>query len=417
MAVPLKGFAAQKALSEGFQGFVSGKRFPERSFNMARPPKPYYARGAWRSDFAGIKNCVLLRGPKNADTRLLADKELLKLREEAKILQQHTGMSMPFASVVEQFLECYVGRPAYDDFYNELHWFMGGTSSRTNANGDQPKTKRGKGRPNGGRFGVPCKNWPIYRINASVVERYLRQRKKAGLSGYHAFVVIRTLMNWAKKKGLIPTHDLDRVEPSLRRKGRRRYLPPDADVVRVFKAATGKFKDLLLVYMLTGIRPSELRTTTIDEFDQEHRQWVLWRHKVIERTGMPKVVPLSTDDLVDVCTASAGNRPGSERLFLNRYGKPWSYNSLRLRWYRLRTKLKLDPRFTLYCLRHWYLTMAIESGEDGAIVSELAGHADHATLDFYKKIRNQPLHQAARRVAQTIERAGISGAKGQTALQ
>jgi hypothetical protein len=41
------------------------------------------------------------------------------------------------------------------------------------------------------------------------------------------------------------------------------------------------------------------------------------------------------------------------------------------------------------------------------LVSELAGHFDRATLDFYKKLRNGPLHQAASRVAETIARAGI----------
>jgi len=62
-------------------------------------------------------------------------------------------------------------------------------------------------------------------------------------------------MNWAKKKSYIPTHDLDQVDQRLRRKGRRRYIPPDADVAQVFNAAAGKFKDVLLAFMLTGVRP------------------------------------------------------------------------------------------------------------------------------------------------------------------
>jgi len=53
--------------------------------------------------------------------------------------------------------------------------------------------------------------------------------------------------------------------------------------------------------------------------------------------------------------------------------------------------------------------MAVESGEDGAIVSELAGHSDTKTLEVYKKIRNRRLHEASRRVAQTVERVGRNG--------
>jgi integrase len=54
-------------------------------------------------------------------------------------------------------------------------------------------------------------------------------------------------------------------------------------------------RDLLLVYATTGIRPSELRTVRIDEFDRQNRQSVLWQHKVVHRTGKPKVVPLATE--------------------------------------------------------------------------------------------------------------------------
>jgi len=373
---------------------------------MARPPKPYYSRNAWRTDFAGVKNRVLVRGPQNAETRFQAEKELLRLREEARLFRQCPTLETPFAVVVEQFLENYAGRPAYQDFSNELHWFMGLDLASAS---DNPVRRAGNNVVHGGRFGVPCKAWPIRQINAEVVEGYLQRRKAAGLSGYHAFVTLRTLMNWAVKKKVIPSHDLDSIDPALRRKGRRHYLPADDDVVHVFEGAKGRLKDLLLVYMTTGIRPSELRTVTIDEFDRPNRQWVLWRHKVVHRTGRPKIVPLATDAVYRLCLNSAGDRPGDQTLFLNSQGEPWTYNALRLRWYRLRNGLKLDRRFSLYCLRHWYLTVALESGESETMVAELAGHTDRATLDFYKKIRNGPLHQAASRVTASIARAGIGG--------
>jgi integrase len=379
---------------------------------MARPPKAYHSRGAWRTDFNGVKNRVLVRGPKNAETRLKADKELLRLREEARLVQQLPGLDTPFAVVVEQFLAAYAGRPAYQDFGNELHWFMGLDLA---SDPDRPTQRAGNNVAHGGRFGVPCKSWPIRRINAEVVEGYLRRRKTAGLSGYHAFVTLRTLMNWAVKKKFLTSHDLDQVDAELRRKGRRHYLPADADVVRVFQGADGHFKELLLVYMTTGIRPSELRTVRIDEFDRENRQWVLWRHKTVHRTGRPKIVPLATEAVYRLCVSSAASRESDQMLFLNSQKEPWTYNALRLRWYRLRNKLGLDRRFTLYSLRHWFITIALESGESEALVGELAGHVDRATIDYYKKLRNGPLHQAATRVAGTIARAGIEATPQQPA--
>jgi integrase len=376
--------------------------------SVARSPKPWYSRGAWRTDFGGQRNRVLIAGPKTAETRLQAEKALLALREEARLLRDLPQLDTPFAVVVERFLAEYEGRPVYTDFCNELHWFMGADPAALSDPGRAP-TRRGRNRPSGGRFGYPCKSWPIRRINASLVEEYLRRRKKAGLRGFHPFVALRTLMNWAVRRKYLPSHDLDGIDPALRRRGRRRYIPEDADVVKAYQAARGRFRDVLLALMVTSVRPKELRTVTVDEFDRVNRQWVLWRHKVVEKTGQPKVVALGSDELFDLCVAAAGDRPRDEPLFLTERGRPWTYQAMRLRWRKLRAHLGLDKRFTLYTFRHWYLTVAVESGEDGEIVSELAGQSDRASLDFYKKIRNHRLHQASRRVAATIARAGIAG--------
>ncbi len=372
---------------------------------MARPAKPWYDRGAWRTDFAGERNKVLVQGPKNADTKLLAEKALLELRQQAKLLNDHPAMDTPIAVVVERFLDEYTDRVVYEDYRNELNWFKGADTSKAKGV-EEKKNRRGENRPSGGRFGFPCKDWPIRRIDADLVEKYLRRRKAENLGGSHAYVALRTLMEWAKRNKYVTAHDLDLVDPKLRKRGRRHYLPEDAEVFRAYRATQGKFRDFLNVLMLTGMRTKEIRTVQVAEFDPDRRQLVLWRHKTVERTGLPKAIPLPTDELVAICRAAAEGRIGDEPLFLTDRKLPWSYQAIRLRWSRLREKLGIDARFTLYSFRHWYLTMAVESGEDGAIVSELAGHSDPKTLEFYKKIRNPRLHEASRRVAQTIERAG-----------
>lgn len=377
---------------------------------MARPAKPWYARGAWRTDFAGERNKVLVLGPKNADTKLLAEKALLELRQQARLLIDHPGMDTPIAVVVERFLDEYTGLVVYQDYRNELNWFMGADTSKARGAGDK-KNRRGENRPSGGRFGFPCKAWPIRRIDADLVEKYLRRRKAAGLGGFHAYVALRTLMEWARKNRYVPAHNLDLVDPKLRKRGRRQFIPEDGEVFRAYRATRGKFREFLNVLMLTGMRTKEIRTVLVEEFDPERRQLILWRHKTVEKTGQPKAVPLPTDELVEICRAGAEGRPGGEPLFLTDRKLPWTYQAIRLRWSRLRERLGIDTRFTLYSFRHWYLTMAVESGEDGAIVSELAGHSDPKTLEVYKKIRNRRLHEASRRVAQTIERAGRPGEK------
>ncbi len=383
---------------------------------MARPAKPWYARGAWRTDSAGERNKVLVLGPKNVDTKLLAEKALVELRQQAKLLNDHPGMDTTIAVVVERFLGESTDLVVYQDYCNELNWFMGADHSKARSVGEV-KNRRGENRPSGGRFGFPCKDWPIRKIDAQLVEEYLKRRKAAGLSGSHAYAAIRSLMEWAKRKRYIPSHDLGLVELKLRKRGHRKFIPDDREVFRAYWATQGKFRDFLCILMMTGMRTKEIRTVQVDEFKPEQRQLVLWRHKVVEKTGKPKVIPLPTDELLAICRAHADGRPGGEPLFLTDRGLPWTYQAIRLRWSRLREKLGIDAKFTLYTFRHWYLTMAVESGEDGAIVSELAGHSDPSTLELYKKIRNPRLHEASRRVALSIERAGTQGERASSTAE
>jgi integrase len=196
---------------------------------------------------------------------------LIVLREDSRLLRDHPDLETPFAIVVERLLDSCTGRPCYSDDSNELHWFMGADTA-ANPDPDKSSNRRGKNQLSGVRFGVPCKSWPIRRINAEPVEEYLKRRKAAGRAGFHAFVALRTPMNRAMRKGYIPAHDLDRVNPDQRRRGRRRHIPPDADAVRAYEGALGRFREILPALMLSGVRPEELRTVTIDEFDRVNRR-------------------------------------------------------------------------------------------------------------------------------------------------
>src|SRR3954447_8937017 len=112
---------------------------------MARPPKSWYDRGAWRTDFGGERNRVLIYGPENPEMRLQAEKELIRLREEARLVRGCPALETPFAVVVERFLESHAGRPVYSDYSNELHWFMGAAPSAEPDPG-RAKSNRGKDR-------------------------------------------------------------------------------------------------------------------------------------------------------------------------------------------------------------------------------------------------------------------------------
>lgn len=115
--------------------------------------------------------------------------------------------------------------------------------------------------------------------------------------------------------------------------------PTPPEVFRAYQATRGKFREFLLVLMVTGMRPKEIRTVLVDEFSVELRQLVLWHHEVVEKTDLPKVVPLPTEKLLAICRANAEGRSGDEPLFMTDRRRPWSYQAIRLRWKRHREKL------------------------------------------------------------------------------
>jgi hypothetical protein len=123
MAVPYLGLRSPSALpTKALREIPRDISF--EGLHMARPPRPWYARGAWRTDFGGERNKVLVTGPKNSETKLLAEKALLELREQVKLLHDHPGMNTPIAMLVERFLNDYANRVVHQDYRNELNWFM-----------------------------------------------------------------------------------------------------------------------------------------------------------------------------------------------------------------------------------------------------------------------------------------------------
>jgi hypothetical protein len=140
----------------------------------------------------------LVVGSKNAETKLQAEKALLELREEARVLRDHPGGNTSIAVVVERFLDEYVDRVVYRDYCNELNWFMAADMRALGAH--TKDTRRGANRPCGGRFGFPCISWPISRINAELVEEYLKRKKAAKLGGFNAYVALRALIQWASSE-------------------------------------------------------------------------------------------------------------------------------------------------------------------------------------------------------------------------
>jgi integrase len=209
--------------------------------------------------------------------------------------------------------------------------------------------------------------------------------RNAKRSIYRAF-------SWADDEGLIASDPLKGMKcPGAL--ARQRAMT-DSEFRSLLRGSRGEFKILLFALRMTGCRPKEARMLTWDKVLED--RWVLPDHKTAHKTQKPRVVYLTPAmrKLMMVL------RPKSFHtyVFLNRHGKPWTGNAVRLRMERLKRKLNLPKDLCCYHARHAFGTSAVLNGVDVLSVAALMGHSSLEMVQrFYVHLAGQHehLHQAA----------------------
>lgn len=95
-------------------------------------------------------------------------------------------------------------------------------------------------------------------------------------------------------------------------------------------------------------------------------------------------------------------------LFRNRQGKPWTANSIRYRFKRLKEQLEsqVPSDLCLYLYRHTFATDALENGLNPITVVELLGDSDAATLSrIYPHLADRHDHMTQAVVTATLRSA------------
>ncbi len=147
-------------------------------------------------------------------------------------------------------------------------------------------------------------------------------------------------------------------------------------------------RDYLIVALLyaTGIRREELVGITLTDID--------WNHGLITVHGKGnkvRVVPVGEQTLDDLKQYVAlreefitDTETKSDRLFLNRFGKPLSMRSIdrRVKLFARKKGLELTP----HALRHSFATHLLENGADLLLIKEILGHASLSTTQKYTHV-------------------------------
>jgi integrase len=231
--------------------------------------------------------------------------------------------------------------------------------------------------------------------------RYTRIRKKhvrvwLKKSGYNptsqnkALGVLKRAFNWAVEEELIPKNPIAHVKKP-RPLVRDRTLTAEERQLIIAAIKGVAFRDYVQAMTLTGCRPGEVARLTKENVDLARSVWIFTKHKTVKKTGKPLIVYLCPEALA--LTKRQLQQHPEGPIFRNSRGKPWTRNSVRLRFRNLRKKFPQLKGVIAYTYRSSFATDALESGVPDATVATLLGHTSTSTLHkFYARLSHKVDH-------------------------
>jgi integrase len=219
--------------------------------------------------------------------------------------------------------------------------------------------------------------------------------RNARRSVYRAF-------SWACEEGILAVNPLKGMKcPKART---RQRIMTRQEYAALMKYGRREFKLFLFALRQTGCRPKEARLLKWSQVTDD--RWVLDKHKTADAVGKSRIIYLTKP--MRRLMENLRRKTGSEYVFVNSQGKPWTTNAIKLRIQRIKDKTPLADDVTAYLLRHAFGTNAIMNGVDVATVAELMGHS---SLEMISKVychlagEHRHLQEAVERVSRPLAHA------------
>lgn len=152
-------------------------------------------------------------------------------------------------------------------------------------------------------------------------------------------------------------------------------------------AAAQTMKDLIMFGILTGLRPSELRSLQQDNIrhDGQGTSYLFIEKNVkgakMTRMPKPRSVPLSREAEA-IIERQFTSHPQSPFIFLSEGGLPYTRYTLRDRFRRLAKTCGLK-NIVPYSLRHTFASLQAVGGTETTSLAQLMGHSSVRTLQRY----------------------------------
>lgn len=229
---------------------------------------------------------------------------------------------------------------------------------------------------------------PLAALTARDVDRFLDARLKAGVAPRTAVLdvkIIRTALNAARRKGLIPTNPAEAVElPDVVGVERGTFTP--AEVKMLVDTATGEWKTLILLAYYTGARLSDCCHMAWDGIDLAGGSLAYTQGK----TGHKLTVPLHPHLLAHLEALAGTDQPAPFLMPGMADLKPGGRHGLSEGFKRIMRKAGLDlqtvqgggsrmiSRRTFHALRHSFTSALANAGVAPELRMKLTGHKSEA---------------------------------------
>lgn len=209
---------------------------------------------------------------------------------------------------------------------------------------------------------------------------------------------ITSALNWAVAQGYIEAHSVKYPRGQKPRKRRRVVVLCDEHVLRIEEAAFGPVQAVLKAMRLSGARPNEICSATIDNYDEDKGILLVW-NKTRETTGV-EWRPLYCSEAMreHIRMSIAGRQSGP--IFPNSKGEAYPPPQIAHQVRKIRLKLNLPKECVPYALRHSFASRAInEANINPALVAKMLGHAGMEMIRVYF----HEDHEAMRRAVEQVQ--------------